>query len=44
VLDRVLDVMARDGDRQANLVLGELLDVHGHGGIVAARIRLTAGR
>ena len=32
VLDGVLDVVRRHVDRQADLVLGELLDAHGHGG------------
>ena len=42
MLDRVLDVVTRDVDRQANLVLGQLLDAHGHGGIVAAGTWATA--
>ena len=42
VLDRVLDVVTRDVDRQANLVLGQLLDAHGHGGIVAVGTWATA--
>jgi hypothetical protein len=35
VLDRMLDVVARNVDRQANLVLGQLLNASGHGRIVA---------
>jgi hypothetical protein len=42
VLDGVLDVVARNVDRQPNLVLGQLLDTGRHAGIVAASLWAAA--
>ena len=41
MLDRVLELVRRNVDRQANLVVGQLLDAGGHGGIVAASLWAT---
>jgi hypothetical protein len=43
VLDGMLDVVPRDVDRQANLVLRQLLHARSHAGIVAAWLWATGG-